>query len=202
MIKQILPTNEYDIHIPQLHYTEIAIIGEIHIDQQATQVTKIAIKQEWEIIEECPPTRTHFLKLPQEGVGIYGTIITEGEKSLIPPNEQPCPAQSAPARAAAPQIVKEVTEIHHVSFKKCDCAPVAAIIPPPAVVVEPISVEHTTITPVSVPLTPVRAVAPPVAAAAADEKAGMPWWIIPLILLGLLLCLLLLCCLFCGDKKK
>ncbi len=96
MVKQILPTREYDIHIPQIHYTEIAIIGEIRIDQQATLVEKIAIKQEWEIIEECPPTRTHFLKLPQEGVGIYGTIITEGEKSLIPPNEQPCPAQQGP----------------------------------------------------------------------------------------------------------
>ena len=56
MIKQILPTNEHDIHIPQLYYTEIAIIGEIKIDQQATLVEKIAIKQEWEIIEECPPT--------------------------------------------------------------------------------------------------------------------------------------------------
>ncbi len=64
MIKQILPTNEYNINIPQLHYTEIAIIGEIWIDQKATLVDKIALKQEWEIIEECPPTRTHFLQLP------------------------------------------------------------------------------------------------------------------------------------------
>lgn len=160
MVKQILPTQEYDIHIPQLHYTEIPIIGEIHIDQQKTVVDKIALKQEWEIIEECAPTRTHFLQLPVQGVGIYGTVISEGNKSLIPPEAQACPPQpkaECPAQtpclqkecpkcpeqkpcnsttpavpASEPKIVYQTTEIHHVSFKKCcNCTAGAAVLPIP-----------------------------------------------------------------------
>ena len=48
VIKQLMPTVEVDIHIPQLHYTQIPVIGDIILDQSATIVDKIAIKQEWQ----------------------------------------------------------------------------------------------------------------------------------------------------------
>lgn len=66
----------------------------------------------------------------------------------------------------------------------------AAVIPPKLpVTVVPIEVEHTTIEPVIIP--PVT-----------EAKAGLAWWILPLILLGLLLCLIVLCCIFCAARKK
>ena len=45
---------------------------------------RIAIKQEWELIELCAPTKTHFLQLPQAGIGIRGAPVTHGEKTLLP----------------------------------------------------------------------------------------------------------------------
>jgi len=60
---------------------------------------------------------------------------------------------------------------------------------------------------VTIPLTPTR-VTPPIVKATPpvegqeETKAGMAWWVIPLILLGLLLCLLLLCCLLCGARNR
>jgi hypothetical protein len=104
------------------------------------------LKQEWEKIEACAPTKTHFLKLPQEGVGISGTMITEGEKSLFPLEYSLAPEGPAPATehtpAKEPESVaavkpptpvpaptpKDPTEIHHVSFKKCDCDDAAALL--------------------------------------------------------------------------
>ncbi len=77
MVKQILQTKEHDIHIPILHYTQIPIIGVIHIEQQKTIVDRIAITQEWQIEEECAPTKTHFLQMPQKDTGIRGTVVSE-----------------------------------------------------------------------------------------------------------------------------
>ena len=73
-----------DVHIPQLRYVEIPTIGVISLTQQETLVDQIAIKQEWQEIEDCKPTKTHFLQLPQYGIGISGTVITEGQKYLLP----------------------------------------------------------------------------------------------------------------------
>jgi hypothetical protein len=121
IVKQIPQTKEHEIHIPILHYTQIAIIGSIHIDQQLTIVERISITQEWEIEEGCQSTKTHFLQMPQKGVGIRGTVISEDRHSLLPPGWDDLPV--ANIGSGNQYSDQEPLEIHHVSFKRCDCGP-------------------------------------------------------------------------------
>ena len=122
IVKQIPQIYEHEIHIPILHYTQIPIIGTIHIEQQKTIVERIAITQEWQIVEGCQSTTTHFLQMPQKGVGIRGTVISEDRHSLLPPGWDDIPVTPSEGGPGSKTRTSDPTEIHHVSFKNCDCA--------------------------------------------------------------------------------
>ena len=95
------------------------IIGDIILAQSETVVDQIAIKQEWTNVENCQATTVHFLQLPQEGVGIRGNVIREGQKAEL---FDSCAAKgNGQVEATHPPSSMEPTEIHHVSFMKCDC---------------------------------------------------------------------------------
>lgn len=183
-IRQIIPTYEKAVEIPQVRFININVWGEFFIEQEQTVVDKIAIKQEWELYESCIPTKTHFLKLPVRDIGIAGTVIRNISKSTIPqcPKcEKECPVVNCPpcaSRSGAPAVkyvekCDEPTEIHYINFNN-DCMGDDLGMPALHAAKESFSKHNT----------------------------GSPWWLIPLIILGLLLlCLIMAILLLCVKRK-
>ena len=183
-------------------------------------------------------------------------------------NEPVRAAPPPPAPAPEPVPPPEPTEIHHISFKKCDCDKAAVVPlvppvmmdqvsaptvdidtdfepepvresappptpppkpeptppPPPPPTFKPAAVEAASSAMDMKPEGPVRAtlpeppvdepvratapppVPPPVRAADIEDtdnqKAGFPWWLLPLILLALCCCIGLLAALLCWARGK
>lgn len=213
-IQQIVPTNECDVELIQVHTVWIPVMGDINIVQHSTKSRRVHLKQEWDCSIKCEDTRIHFLQLPQQDTGIKGTVVVSGNQddskscyncntskcagvgpALLPvfmdevtPVSRPAPAQAAPPpkpEIKIVEVVKEVcthspepTEIHHVTLGMCPCKDQA----------------------VAAPLNFAENVG-----AFAEQSAyagAFKWWMLPLILLGLLLLSMLLAWLLCFHRRK
>lgn len=213
-IQQIVPTNECDVELIQVHTVWIPVMGDINIVQHSTKSRRVHLKQEWDCSIKCEDTRIHFLQLPQQDTGIKGTVVVSGNQddskscyncntskcsgvgpALLPvfmdevtPVSRPAPAQAAPPpkpEIKIVEVVKEVcthspepTEIHHVTLGMCPCKDQA--------IAAPLNFAEN-------------------AGAFAEQSAyagAFKWWMLPLILLGLLLLSMLLAWLLCFHRRK
>jgi hypothetical protein len=214
LVEQVVHTEECDVNIPIVHTVWIPIMGDVNIVQHITESRRVHLKQEWDCTIKCEDTRVHFLKLPQQDEGVTGTVIKNANDdqsnvchnchnskcsgvgpSLMPFLVDDTPIQTVQIVAPAKVMTKYVEVIKEVPME-CPTVPAVAT-------AEPTEIHH-----ISLGMCPCKAVSTvtPLAFLQEDSThsyAGeFPWWLLPLMLLGLLGLAMLLAYLLCAGRKK